>query len=206
MTARVLASITMAIAVLAAGCGEDEPVAWAGFERIPAPLVSEQQLPAVEADGSETPFTFEADDGEVLLVYFGYTSCPDVCPTTLADVRRVSDDIGDEAERLDLAMVTIDPEVDTPERLVNYARSFLPDAIAIRTLDDAALRTSADAFGADYGTLTPDDGEEQVYHTGSLYAVDDQGRLLLSWPFGIQREDLHRDLDRLLDETEGAQA
>ena len=82
----------------------------------------------------------------------------------------------------------------------------MPDAIAIRTLDDAALRSSADAFGADYGTLTADDGEEQVYHTGSLYAVDDRGRLLLSWPFGVLREDLHRDLDRLLDETVGDQA
>lgn len=188
------------LALVAAACGSDEPAPFAGFERTPTPVVDERQLPAIEADGSEEAFTFRAADGELLLVYFGYTSCPDVCPTTLSDVRRASDRIGDDAERLDLAMVTIDPLVDTPDVLTGYVRSFVPDATAVRTLDEGALRPVADAFGADYGTLEQN-GEEQVFHTGSLYAVDDAGQLILTWPFGVTTEDLERDLSRLLEEA-----
>jgi protein SCO1/2 len=190
---------TLVLVLAAAGCGDGEPEAWAGFQRTPTPVVDERPLPAVEADGSESPFTFRADPDRLLLVYFGYTSCPDVCPTTLSDVRRVTDRIGSEAQRVDLAMITIDPEVDTPEVLTGYVRSFLPRATAVRTVDDDALRPVADAFGADYGTIEQE-GEPQVYHTGSLYAVDDQGRLILTWPFGTVPEDLERDLSRLLGE------
>ncbi len=195
----MVAATLVALGAVAA-CGDDEPVAYAGFERTPTPVVDEHELPAIEADGSEQPFAFRADAGRLLLVYFGYTSCPDVCPTTLSDVRRASDRIGGEAERIDLAMITIDPEVDTPEVLTGYVRSFLPEAMAVRTTDDARLRPVADAFGADYGTLTQN-GEETVFHTGSLYAVDGEGQLVLTWPFGVSIDDLERDLSRLLDEV-----
>ncbi len=197
---RLLVLVVGIAALVASACGSDEPEAFAGFERTPAPAVDGLQLPAIEADGSEEPFTFRAADGELLLVYFGYTSCPDVCPTTLSDLRRASDRIGDDAERLDLAMVTIDPLVDTPEVLTGYVRSFVPDATAVRTVDDSALRPVADVFGADYGTLEQN-GEDQVFHTGSLYAVDDAGKLVLTWPFGVTSEDLERDLSRLLEEA-----
>lgn len=198
---RRLLPLTLAVvALVASACGSDEPEAFAGFERTPIPVVDGLQLPAIEADGSEEPFTFRAADGELLLVYFGYTSCPDVCPTTLSDVRRASDRIGDDAERLDVAMVTIDPIVDTPDVLTGYVRSFVPDATAVRTVDDTALRPVADLFGADYGTLEQN-GEDQVFHTGSLYAVDDAGQLVLTWPFGVTSEDLERDLSRLLEEA-----
>lgn len=193
-------AVACGLAVVITACGSDEPAPFAGFERTPTPVVDEFELPAIEADGAEQPFAFRADDGELLLVYFGYTSCPDVCPTTLSDVRRASDRIGEDADRLDLAMITIDPQVDTPEVLTGYVRSFVAGATAVRTTDDGQLRPVADAFGADYGTLTQD-GEEQVFHTGSLYAVDDAGRLILTWPFGVTIDDLERDLSRLLEEA-----
>ncbi|MFV0524820.1 MAG: SCO family protein [Acidimicrobiales bacterium] len=170
---------------------------YAGYRREPIPSVAELSLPAVEADGSETPFGFRAPADSLLLVYFGYTSCPDVCPTTLSDIRLASGELGDDADRVDLAMVTIDPEVDTPEVLVGYVRTFVPQATALRTTDDALLRPVASQFGADYGKEVVD-GRAEVFHTGSLYAVDDQGRLLMTWPFGIPANDLARDLQLLL--------
>ncbi len=192
----------LGMAVLSlASCGSDEPRPFAGFERTPTPVVAELTLPAVEADGAETPFDFVADEGHILVVYFGYTSCPDVCPTTLADLRRATDRNDVDGERVDLAMVTIDPTVDTPEVLTNYVRSFMPRATVIRTMDDERLRAVTDAFGADYGVLEGDDGESQVYHTGSLYAVDSSGGLLLTWPFGTSVDDLENDLSRLLSEA-----
>ncbi len=198
---RAVLAIAIACGLLLAACGDSEPEveAFAGFERTPTPVVDEHELPAIEADGSETPFSFRAATGELLLVYFGYTSCPDVCPTTLSDLARASGRL-DDAERIDVAMITIDPEVDTPEVLTGYVRSFVPDATAIRTVDDARLRPVADLFGADYGTIEQN-GEETVFHTGSLYAVDDAGQLILTWPFGVSTDDLERDLSRLLEEV-----
>ena len=74
-----------------AGCGESEPEPFSGYIRTPTPNTAGVSLPAVEPDGSQTPFRFTADDDGLLLVYFGFTSCPDVCPTTLADLRRALD-------------------------------------------------------------------------------------------------------------------
>jgi protein SCO1/2 len=174
--------------------------AWAGYERTPTPIVGQEMLPAVSADGQESDFRFQAADGEVLVVYFGFTSCPDVCPTTLADLGRVVQNLGDDGQRVGVAMVTIDPEVDTPELLNGYVRAFVPatsDVVAIRTTDDAELRPVADAFGVAYGR----DETDTVFHTASLFAVDDEGQLRLTWPFGVSTDDLEADLARLLEET-----
>lgn len=191
-TAPVAAVVAILIMILT-GCGADEPQPFAGYARMPTPTVAEVSLPSVEADGTSTPFTFAAPQGDLLLVYFGYTSCPDVCPTTLSDVRNALTDLGDDSDDVQLAMVTIDPEIDSAEILTNYVRSFVPTGHALRTDDDAQLRAAANAFGADYGK---DDGE--VYHTGSLYAIDDQGELVLTWPFGVPTDDLASDIGRLL--------
>ena len=77
--------------------------------------------------------------------------------------------------------------------------SFLPDSAAIRTEVDSDLRAVATAFGADYGVTTADDGTIEVIHTGSLYAVNSSGELLLSWPFGVPSSDIAKDLEILLD-------
>lgn len=197
MTApRWLALIVVALLAVA-GCGSD-PRALAGYQRQPAPQVGSLSLPAVEADGTAADYPLSAPADGLLVVYFGYTSCPDVCPTTLADLRRALDELGPRAERVRLAMATIDPEVDTPQILAGYVRSFVPTAVALRTTDDQRLRPVATAFGADYGHEQVD-GRREVYHTPSLYAVDDQGRLVITWPFGITPDDLAADLRQLLD-------
>ena len=199
VTSASMAALILAFALVASACS-DEPVAFAGYERSPTPDVGQLSLPAVETDGTEADYQLVADDGEILLVYFGYTSCPDVCPTTLSDVRRAADQLDDDAERLDLAMITIDPEVDTPDIVTGYVRSFLPQAVALRTLDDEQLRTVADGFGADYG-VTEADGKDEVFHTPSLYAVDSAGQLILTWSFGTPADDIASDLERLLSEA-----
>jgi protein SCO1/2 len=191
-----------AVVLAAAACGDDgDEAALRGIERLPIPDVSEPTLPDATADGAD--FSFVADDGEILLVYFGYTSCPDVCPTTLADVRTALRELPeDDAERVDLAMVTIDPAVDTGELLTGYVQTFVPDAHALVTTDDDRLRAAADTFGADYGVATDDDGEPEVFHTGFLYGVDDEGRLVVTWSFGTPPDDYVNDLGILLDRSE----
>lgn len=180
-------------ALLLGGCAQRE---LSGFVREPTPLVGEFGLPDVSRGGDR--FVFRADDGGLLLVYFGYTACPDVCPTTLADTRTALARLGDEADRVDLAMATVDPGRDTDDVVTSYVQSFIPEGHALRTVEDADLRTAAAAFGVAYDVTVGDDGDVEVTHTGSLYAVDDEGRLLVTWPFGTTIDDLAADLELLL--------
>jgi len=187
--------VVLMLVASALGCGSQSR-ALVGYQRDPIPNVDVVALPSVETDGSETDFSFRADGDGLLLVYFGYTSCPDVCPTTLSDVRRVLDnlDSGDSG-RIDVAMVTVDPEVDTPEVLVGYTRSFVADAHVVRTTDSDQLEKAAEQFGASFDKQGSD-----VQHTGALYGVDKDGNLLITWPYGVTADDLESDIRYLLDE------
>ena len=100
--------------------------------------------------------------------------------------------------RVTVAMATVDPDRDTDEVVVGYVHTFVDDGHALRTTDDDALRAVAGAFGADYQVTTTDEGDVDVAHTGSLYAVDDAGKLRVTWPFGTTVDDLEGDLRLLL--------
>jgi len=201
----VLAAV--ASALLLAACGDDDadaPATLSGIVRDPAPVVGDVELPDVSNDAA--PFPMRADDG-LLVVYFGYTSCPDVCPTTMSDLRRALEALpAADAARVDVAMITIDPARDDADVLTRYVQTFVPDGHALRTDDDALLRRAADAFGADYSVTYAADGTPEVAHTGFLYAVDDTGHMRVQWPFGTQADAIERDLALLLDEMERAPA
>jgi protein SCO1/2 len=196
----VRAAVLVVTVLAAAGCGSDgDRRSYAGQVRQPAPQVDTVELPDASAGGA--PFAFRAADGGLLAVYFGYTHCPDVCPTTLADLRAALRDLGGDADRVGVAMVTIDPERDTGDVLTRYVQSFVDGAHAVVTDDDAQLQQAADAFGVTYSVTAVDGGEPEVVHSGFLYAVDDTGRLRLSWPFGTSADDIGADLDQLLEEV-----
>lgn len=95
-------------------------------------------------------------------------------------------------------MVTVDPDCDL-DVLSQYITSFISDAEAVGTSDPAALDAAAEPFGVSYDVLTLDDGTIEVEHSPFLYAVDDQGELVLSWQFGAESADIANDLDLLLD-------
>jgi protein SCO1/2 len=134
-----------------------------------------------------------------LVVYFGYTSCPDVCPTTLAEVKKAFKQIGDTAEQVDVAMITVDPERDDGDLLTRYVQSFIDDAHALRTDDTAELEAVAKAFGASYTVTTNDAGEIEVSHSGNLYVVDQNGDVVLQWPFGLKADAIATDLEILFE-------
>jgi protein SCO1/2 len=162
--------------------------------------VGDVTLPEVTVGSAGGPFAFEARPGELLIAYFGYTSCPDVCPTTLANLRVAREDIGPAADGIDLAMVTVDPERDTPEVLSGYLSSFAERYHALRTTDPAELQAAEDAFGASSSVTKTDDGKVEVAHSGTTYVVDDKGRVLVEWPFGVTADEMASDLRLLLTE------
>jgi len=200
---RVISALAvLAAVVLSAACGGSDAAeeTLAGYEREPEPTVGSISLPAVNR--GDVDFPFRADDDELLIVYFGFTNCPDVCPTTLADTRLAFNQLGDRAEEIDLAFVTIDPERDTDELSGNYVEAFIDGGIALRTEDPEALAIAADAFGVTYSVVENQDGEIEVAHTPNSYVVDDTGSIILTWPFGVPADDMAGDLTILLDRTQ----
>ena len=184
------------VALVATACGgEDRELVV--ITRYPEPQVDEPALPDMTRDGE--PFPLRAPDDGLLVVYFGFTNCPDVCPTTLAKVRAGLDDLGDDAERVEVAMVSVDPDRDT-DVIAEYVQSFVPDAHGLATSDAADLKTLADSFGITYAVEVRPDGEVEVGHSNYLFGVDDTGTLAVTWRTDIDLDDFVADVEQLLDE------
>lgn len=204
--------VSMSLVVLGAACTDDGDSAsttttegdggLSGYTREPTPSVADVSLPLVGGAGDVTA---AADPGDLRIVYFGYTSCPDVCPTTMSDVKRALAELPPEdAERVQVTMVTIDPDRDVDDKLGAYVTTFIPDGQGSRITDPATLESTADAFGAQYSVTTTPEGEIDVSHSADLYVVDDKGDIVLQWPFGTSSDDIASDLATLLAEQQPA--
>jgi protein SCO1 len=166
----------------------------------PDPLtVGSLSLPDETVGGPGGEFAFRAASDELLIVYFGFTSCPDVCPTTMADLRMAQEMLGPDAGRVDLAMVTVDPERDTAEILTGYLGSFADRYHALRTTDVDRLQVVEEAFGASSAIETTPEGKVEVAHSATTYVVGVNGTVLVEWPFGTSPADMAHDLRRLLE-------
>lgn len=137
--------------------------------------------------------------GQVVLLFFGYTSCPDVCPTTLAELRLVRAGLGDAADRLQVLYVTVDPERDTPDRAQEYVSVFDPAFIGLSGSFEVLEKTWA-AYGVTRVVEEPSGSAAGYFvtHSARLYLIDPQGRLFLSYSYGTPPEDILHDLQELL--------
>ena len=131
------------------------------------------------------PFTLAQQHGNVTLIYFGYTTCPDLCPTTLNDFAIVKDELGDQAEKVDFLLVTFDPERDTQERMQEYLGFFDPDFIGLRG-DDAQTQQSLQDYGVTIQRVEYPNSSTGylIDHTALIYVIDNEGRLRLTYPYG----------------------
>ncbi|MDJ0769056.1 MAG: SCO family protein [Ilumatobacter sp.] len=195
---RRLVATALAATTLLTACGSNTREL-AGFRREPAPAVGGLAMPDLANDGDE--FALRARDGGVLAVYFGFTNCPDFCPTTLSDLKLARNRLDDdEAGRVEVAMISVDPDRDLPV-LVDYVTSFFDDGHALGTDDPSLLAEVAAPFGAQYDVFETDEGEIEVAHTTALYLVDDAGELALTWQFGTTIDDIAADLEQMLEAT-----
>ena len=137
--------------------------------------------------------------GKAVVVFFGFTHCPDVCPTTLADMAGVMKKLGPDADRVQMVFITVDPERDTPEALQKYVQAFDPRFIALRG-DPAQTQATAKDFKIFYEKRKEGDSYT-VDHSAQSYVFDPRGRLrLLVRPQQIAA-DLPDDLRVLLKES-----
>lgn len=150
-------------------------------------------------DMNGDPFTLDQVKGDVVLIYFGYTTCPDVCPTTLTDFQAVKEDLGTDADRVKFMLVTLDPERDTEAKLKEYLAFFDPDFIGLR--GDAAQTAQ---ITKDYGITVkrveyPDSATKYLLdHSALVYVIDPEGRLLLTYPYGTDPALIAQDVRHLL--------
>jgi protein SCO1 len=147
-------------------------------------------------DHTGRPRKLEDFRGKAVVVFFGFTHCPDVCPTTLADVSAVIKALGQDGEKVQVLFVTVDPERDTKEVLGKYVTAFDPRFLGLYG-DAAATQRAAKEFKVYYEKRKAGDGYS-VDHSGQSYVIDPQGRLrLLVRPDRIA-DDLPADLKTLL--------
>ncbi|MBA3854603.1 MAG: SCO family protein [Gemmatimonas sp.] len=147
------------------------------------------------ADGQR--FDLAAERGKVVMLYFGYTHCPDVCPTTLSDWARAKRALGADTTNIRFVFVSMDPDRDTPDLALKYARQFDPAFIGLtgstQELEDLKKRWSIAA----YPEGDPRDGFYTVAHPAHTFVVDRQGRLRVMFEPGVTGEELAKDLRKL---------
>jgi protein SCO1 len=174
-----------------------------GVVRDPAPTVDGLTFEDVWQRDEPVGVDLVPADGELTLAYFGYLSCPDVCPMTMADLRRARQLLGEElSARTTVAFVTVDPERDDPERLNTYLSLFFDDRVlALTATDDEALAAAAAQLGVRFALEEPDeDGAYEVLHSAITYVIDDRGLVVRELPFGIPAEDVARVIEATLRE------
>ena len=139
--------------------------------------------------------------GKVVVVFFGYTQCPDVCPTTMAELAEVKRALGADGAKVQGVFITIDPERDTPELLKAYVANFGPDFVALRGSPEQ-LKTLAKDFKVFYAKVPGKaEGSYTMDHTAGSYIFDTQGRVRLFTRYGTGAKALADDLKQLLSDA-----
>lgn len=130
------------------------------------------------------PFTLASQRGKVVLIFFGYSSCPDACPTTLSKLSTAVRKLGDDGKRVRALYVSVDPERDTPEVLKADLANFTLDAVGL-TGTKAQIDKVVEQYGASYKiVLTPQSAAKYtISHTTAVFALDTSGRVRSTFPY-----------------------
>ncbi len=144
------------------------------------------------------PVSLSDFKGQVVLLYFGYTACPDVCPTTLAELREARQALGKRGDKVQVLMVTVDPERDTEAVLADYMTHFDPSFIGL-TGTPEEIAEIATYYGVFYERQESESALGYlVDHTATVMVVDRDGYLRVIYPYGTSSEDIAADLDYML--------
>ncbi|BBP04395.1 photosynthetic protein synthase I [Sulfuriferula plumbiphila] len=142
--------------------------------------------------------TAAAYHGKLVLLYFGYTHCPDVCPTTLATLAQAVRGLGADADKVRVLFVTVDPVRDTTQVLRRYATAFGPEFIGLRGNDDA-LDALTRRYRVVYSRDKPDaQGNYAVNHSSAVFIFDNSGKARLLGSSSSKAPEITQDLRRLL--------
>ena len=189
----LLAAGTLAVFALA-GCQPPAPPAFKATDITGAAFARDFKL----TDHNGVTRTLADFRGKVVAVFFGYTHCPGVCPTTLSDFSAALKRLGPQADRVQVIFVTVDPERDTPDLLKQYVPAFNPGFLGMFT-DLESLRQLAHEYKVVYQKTSVKAVDDYLIdHSAGTYIYDPQGRLRLLMPYGSPPETIAHDLKILL--------
>lgn len=176
-----------------------------GLGKPPAPQFKGADITGVDyaktlalPDANGQPRTLGDFKGKVTVIFFGYTQCPDVCPTTMTELAQVKKSLGADGDKLQAVFVTIDPERDTPEILKSYMASFDPSFVALRgTLEQT--KAAAKEFKI-YFEKVPGktEGSYTMDHSAGAFVLDTKGNVRLFERYGAGAEGLTADVKALI--------
>ena len=202
-----VAAVTVVATAACASNADGRPAPSAGYHGVmlPAP-VPKPDFTLSRTDGTPYALRAETDSAAVTLLFFGYASCPDVCPVQMANIARVLDRMSyEDAHQVQVVFVTVDPERDTPPTLRAWLDQFDPRFVGL-TGDSTALRDAQLSLGLTPATRDSIGGATgyAVSHAAQVYAFTSDQQAHLVYPFGTRQTDWAQDLPRLVHERWGA--
>ena len=188
--------LIIVLLVLLSSCGAP-PHQWHG-----SPYSNPKEAPEITLfDTQGETFRLSDQKGKVVLLFFGYTYCPDVCPATVAEMRWVFDRLGENAERVIFGFVSVDPERDTPDVLENYLKRHNANFYGLWGTSE-----ELEGIKAAYGVYAEKDSEDPenylITHTARVFLVDAEGILRTNYSFGTFPEDILADVEYVLEDQE----
>ncbi len=186
------AGLFVTAALVLAGCGSKAD--FRGSDISGTKLGSDLAM----VDDSGQPRTLADYRGKVLVVFFGFTQCPDVCPTSMSQLAHAMELLGDDAAKAQVLMISVDPERDTPEVLSSYVKAFNPTFVGL-TGTPEQLAATAKSFRAHYAKVQgPAPGDYTMDHGSSFYILDQSGEARVLLRGDAPAEDVAHDVRELL--------
>lgn len=166
-------SFLLLVAIFLQAC--NQPVDWHASDI--SGMMPDLEFKLTGPDGNE--FNANSLHGKPVLVFFGFTNCPDVCPTTLTQLSVIMKKLGPQADNVQILLVSVDPDRDTPEVMKKYTASFGPWLLGL-TGSEEALETLRKSYGV-YAAMesSDDEGSYNVMHSTAVFAFDSKGRARL---------------------------
>ncbi len=149
-------------------------------------------------DQNGQPFRLSDQRGRIVLIFFGYTHCPDICPTTLAQFKQARTQLGSQADQVRFVFITVDPQRDTAERMKTYLAALDPTIIGLSgsEADLTPVWSHYGVYRQKQAGPTPDD--YSMDHSTQVYLVDKQGNLRLTYAYGTPTDNMVQDIRYLL--------
>jgi cytochrome oxidase Cu insertion factor (SCO1/SenC/PrrC family) len=150
-------------------------------------------------DHRDQPFELNQLEGKLVMLFFGYTYCPDICPTELANLAAVFDALGEQSEQVQGLFVSLDPARDTPEVLANYVSYFHPDMLGL-TGSQEKIDQVAQQYRVSYQRHERENGNYSLDHSANLYLINAKGELAAVVPYGLPPEHVFEMVQGMLAE------
>ncbi len=192
---RRLFAVALAALLLLAACGQQPGRTFQLTDVTGAPFGKSLEL----TDHNGQRRTLADFKGKVVVLFFGFTHCPDACPTTMAELATVAKELGPDADKLQVLFVTVDPERDTPDVLKQYVPAFYPTFLGLSGSAEDIARTAKE-FKVYYARQQQPGGTYTMDHSAGTFVFDKQGRLRLFGQYGVGAKPILHDVQLLMKE------